>query len=269
MTTSHGALDPEGPDHTRRFSNRVADYVRYRPNYPALALAFLAWRCGLGPNSSVADVGSGTGILTRRLLELGCDVTGVEPNREMREAAEASLVGCTRFRSVDARAEATGLGDASVDLVTAAQAFHWFDAAAARREFARILRPGGRVALVWNERCSDTTPFLRGYEALLRACVPRYLESSHRKWDGHVLADFFAPVPMETYICRNEQRMDLPSLRGRLLSSSYTPKEGQAGHEELMVGLDDLFGRHEREGVVLLEYRTEVYLGQLGRGETA
>ena len=253
------------PDPTRRFSNRVADYVRYRPDYPAEAVAFIAWRCGLGAGSMVADIGSGTGILTRHLLDLGCTVVGVEPNREMREAAEGLLADTGDFGSAEGRAEETGLADAWADAVTAGQAFHWFDAAAARREFVRILRPRGWVALVWNVRRTDTTPFLRGYEALLRARVPDYLKSPQHHVDRQALADFFAPGGVETYTCRNEQRMDLPALRGRLLSSSYAPKEGQAGHEELMAELGDLFRVHEREGRVCLEYRSP--LGAIGEND--
>lgn len=159
-------------DPTERFSNRAEDYVRYRPGYPRAILPPLREDCGLAPESRIADVGSGTGLLGRVFLDDGETVYGVEPNAEMRAAGERSLRGYPRFHSVAASAEATSLAEASVDFIVAGQAFHWFDAQAARREFARILRPGGWVAVLWNERRTDATGFLRAYEALLRRFSP-------------------------------------------------------------------------------------------------
>lgn len=251
------------PDPARRFGSRVANYLRYRPDYPPQAVAFIVWRCGLGAGSTVADVGSGTGLLTRHLLERGCKVVGVEPNLEMREAAEGLLADTGDFGSAQGSAEATGLADGWADAVTAAQAFHWFDAGAARREFQRILRPRGWVALVWNMRRYDTSDFLREYGALLRSRIPDYLKASPHSCGSHELERFFARGTMESYGCSNEQEMDLPSLRGRLLSSSYVPHQGQEGHDELMTELRTLFHKHERGGYVCLEYRTEVYVGRL------
>ena len=164
-------------DPTARFTSRVDDYVRARPGYPPEVVRLLETECALGPGKSVADVGSGTGILTRDLLETGATVYAVEPNAAMREAAEAALEPLSPpgergrgegFVSLAATAEATTLPDAAVDLVIAAQAFHWFDRDAARQEFSRILREPRWVALVWNERAESGTPFLEGYETLLR-----------------------------------------------------------------------------------------------------
>src|SRR5437899_1233764 len=132
---------------TERFTDRVADYVRFRPHYPPAVFAELRDRLGLGAGSSVADVGSGTGISARPLLEMGCTVFAVEPNAAMRSAAEQWLGDFPRFQSIAGTAEATTLAEHSVDAVVAAQAFHWFDAASARREFQRILKPRGWVAL--------------------------------------------------------------------------------------------------------------------------
>ena len=158
---------------TVRFSTRVENYVRYRPGYPDAVLAWLRAECDLTPAAVVADIGSGTGKLAELFLRNGNRVFGVEPNREMREAGEGMLAGFPNFVSVDGAAEATTLPAASVDFVTAGQAFHWFDRQTARREFARILKPGGWVVLVWNERRSDS-PFLRDYEALLREFASEY-----------------------------------------------------------------------------------------------
>ena len=153
---------------TERFTSRVETYIKYRPTYPAAVIDLLRSECGLTADAIVADVGSGTGILSELVLKNGNEVIGVEPNQAMRLAAEHLLSSYPRFRSVEGSAEASTLPAASVDLITAGQAFHWFDATAARREFARILKPNGSVALIWNDRQLDSTEFLRGYEALLR-----------------------------------------------------------------------------------------------------
>ncbi len=151
-------------DSKERFSNRVEDYVRYRPGYPRAVLDLLREECGFAPESVVADIGSGTGILTQMLLENGNVVYGVEPNAEMRAAGESLLQRYARFRSVAGSAEATTLPDASVDFVFVGQAFHWFEPKAARAEFERVLKPRGWVAVIWNERKKDATAFLREYE---------------------------------------------------------------------------------------------------------
>jgi len=139
-------------DSIRRFSSRVDDYIKYRPTYPPAVVRLLMDECGLTTDSFVADVGSGTGILSELLLRYGSRVFGIEPNREMRAAAERLLQNYTHFASVDATAETTTLADRSVDFVTAGQAFHWFDAERAFAELARVLRPGGRVGILWNAR---------------------------------------------------------------------------------------------------------------------
>jgi SAM-dependent methyltransferase len=165
-------------DQAARFSGRVDDYVKTRPAYPRGVLDVLRECCGLSAASAVCDLGSGTGLFTRLLLESGATVHAVEPNDEMRRAAEAMLGDAPGFRSVDGRAEATTLGDESVDIVTAAQAFHWFDVEATHREMRRVLRSraGSNVALVWNDRDLEATPFLRAYEELLVRRCPTYRE---------------------------------------------------------------------------------------------
>jgi SAM-dependent methyltransferase len=171
-------------------------------------------------------VGSGTGILTEMLLANGNRVVAVEPNRAMARAAEERLGGDPRFRSVDGRAEATGLGPGEVDLIVAAQAFHWFDPARSRDEFLRILKPPGGVALVWNNRRVDTTPFLRDYEAFLRTWGTDYNEVSARYQQQAALQTFFGPGGYRASRFDYRQVFDLAGLRGRLLSSSYTPAAG-------------------------------------------
>lgn len=248
-------------DPTGRFSDRVADYVRARPGYPQAVLEVLARRCEFTRDTVVADVGSGTGLLTRLFLDHGNTVFAIEPNAEMREAGERLLADRPGFVSVAGGAEATTLPAASVDCVTAAQAFHWFDRAAARREFARILRPGGWVVLLWNDRRLESTAFLRGYEALLVRHCPEYLKVVHRNVDAAALAAFFAPLGCDEVVLDNRQRFDWDELVARHLSSSFVPR---TGHEAGMADLRALFEAEQRHGIVEFEYDTRIHFGRLG-----
>ena len=250
-------------DPTGRFSTRVADYVKYRPGYPPDVLRLLEDECGLDSTSVVADVGSGTGLLSELFLKNGNRVYGVEPNREMREAGERLLSAYPNFVSVDGRAEATALDDASVDFVTAGQAFHWFDPPHARVEFKRVLRPGGWVVLVWNDRRTGGTPFLEEYERLLLQYGTDYKEVSVKYAEESMLAALYGPGEMHTKTFDNEQVFDFDGLRGRLTSSSYTPRPGHPNYDPLMRALEDLFRRHERDGRVVVTYDTKVFYGRL------
>ena len=162
-------------DSKQRFSNRVADYIRYRPGYPSAVRDVLRSECGLKSGHVIADIGSGTGFLSELFLKNGNRVFGVEPNEAMRQAGEEYLASYDGFASVEGSAESTTLDDASVDFVTTGQAFHWFDQTAARSEFTRILKPSGWVVVIWNERLTDTTAFLRDYETLLRCQTAHFL----------------------------------------------------------------------------------------------
>lgn len=248
---------------TERFSNRVDSYVRARPGYPPALLDLLADRCGLTPASVVADVGAGTGILTRMLLDYGCPVYAVEPNAAMRGAAEAALAGHAGFTSVAGTAEATGLPAGSVDLITAGQAFHWFDPPRARREFARILRPAGWVALIWNDRRLSGTPFLEAYERLLLTYGTDYTAVTHTRITEGDLQAFFGAAPLQRAAFPNRQTLDLPGLRARLVSSSYTPAPDQPGHAEMLAALAEIFASHQVDGQVAMDYDTTVFYGQL------
>jgi ubiquinone/menaquinone biosynthesis C-methylase UbiE len=218
--------------------------------------------CGLKPSSAIADIASGTGILTRMLLENGNRVFGVEPNPEMRRAGEQFLTRYPGFTSVAGSAEATTLGDHSVDIVTAAQAAHWFDREKARREFVRILVPGGWTVLLWNERDTDATPFLREYEQLLLTYGTDYREVRHEHTTD-AIDTFFAPSPFQARVFHHSQEFNAEALEGRLLSSSYSPQPEDAGYESMLRELRRLFDQHQRSGLVSFKYSTRVYYGRL------
>lgn len=247
---------------TSRFSDRVENYIRYRPGYPLEALQVLERECELTDESVVADIASGTGIWTRMLLEHGNPVFGVEPNREMREAGERLLTDFPRFTSVAGTAEETTLPDASVDFVTAAQAAHWFDRERARREFKRILEPDGWFVLLWNERVTDSTPFLRAYERLLLNYGTDYEEVRHERTTAAV-NEFFDPAPFEQRVFTMRQEFDYRSLEGRLLSSSYAPGPEHPKHRPMLDELKRIFDAHKVVGRVAFDYNTRVYFGQL------
>ena len=248
------------PDATARFSDRVADYVRYRPGYPGEVIRVLRDETGLAPEHVIADVGSGTGISSTLFLENGNTVFGVEPNAEMRAAAEALLGGHPRFHSIAGTAEETTLADGSVDYVVAGQAFHWFDVPRAREEFRRIVRPGGWMVLLWNARRTESTPFLRAYEALLHEHGTDYAAVNHENISDETLREFFGGA----YTARtayNEQVFDFEGLKGRLLSSSYAPGAGHPGHEPMMRALARIFAEHQEGGRVVWEYDTRMFFG--------
>lgn len=249
---------------TGRFSTRVENYIRYRPSYPPALLDLLREECGLRAESVVADMGSGTGILSEMFLRNGNRVYAIEPNREMRQAAERLLGGHDRLTSIAASAEATTLDDESVDFIIAGQAFHWFERASARREFARILRPAGWAVLVWNDRLLDASPFLRAYENLLLAYGTDYEQVRHsQSADTETIRSFFAPDEFHARAFPNQQVFDYESLEGRLLSSSYTPEEGDARYSPMLAELRRIFELHNRGGKVIFEYQTLVYYGHL------
>jgi SAM-dependent methyltransferase len=248
---------------TERFSTRVENYVKYRPGYPRQVIELLEAECGLAQSSIIADVGSGTGILSEMFLKNGNTVYGIEPNREMREAGERLLKAYTKFKSIEGTAEATGLNNASVDFIAAGQAFHWFDRERARREFRRILKPGGWVAFLWNERRTDTTPFLVDYEQMLIHYGTDYDVVNHTNVDDGVIRSFFAPSDYRLKIFDTRQAFDFESLKGRLLSSSYTPEEGHHNYIPMLEELERIFQRHAAQGEVAFEYDTKIYYGRI------
>jgi SAM-dependent methyltransferase len=249
-----------GMDATRRFSDRVADYVKFRPGYPDSVFSALATRLPADLPRVAADIGAGTGIFSRGLLARGFEVFGVEPNPEMRAAAELALAHEPRFHGSGGRAEATALPDASVALVTAAQAFHWFDPEQCRREWARILIPNGMASVVWNQRRLGS-PFMQAYEQALRR-LKEYDQVHRWQRDLQAVEALFGAGRFETLEFSHQQTFDWDGLRGRVLSSSYVPKPGAPGHEELMSELRRGYDGHQQGGLVQFDYVTRVHVGR-------
>lgn len=247
---------------TERFSNRVADYVKYRPDYPAALIEYLVDCCELHSDQILADIGSGTGLLTQLFLQQGHRVYGVEPNANMRTAAEAFLQTYPNFESVAGQAEATSLAADSVDWIVAGQAFHWFDQQATYQEFSRILKPHGWVALIWNKRLLSD-PFQQAYEQFLLTHAPDYSVVSRRRPSAEVLAEFFAPAAMESASFEHYQTLDFEGLKGRLLSCSYAPTEDADNYGEMMVALRSLFTQYSHQNQLRFRYTTDVYYARL------
>ena len=249
-------------DPTKRFTKRVGAYVQARPTYPPEVIDTLRDDYGLSPQDRVADVGSGTGILTAQLLDFGCRVWGIEPNDAMRRAAEERFADSERFTSVKGQAEATSLPDSSVDWVTVGQAFHWFRVDETRTELRRILIPEGRVALVWNLRSEDASPFLVELEQLL---LDRGIEYRNvkAKWQvENAIPNLYAEHRLFTFNS-NRQVVDLDGLKGRLLSSSYFPQPEHPSFPQTIAIVEDMYKRHQVDDRVSIEYKTILYVGGL------
>jgi SAM-dependent methyltransferase len=249
-------------DSVARFSNRVENYVRYRPGYPPAMTEFFRDELGLNQDSVIADIGSGTGLSTKPFLEAGCAVYGVEPNAAMREAAELFLKDYPRFVSHDGTAENTLLADHSVDFIVAAQAFHWFDRFRSPREFRRILRLGGIVALIWNERILDGNDFLREYENLLKEFGTDYEKVRHDALDRELFEESFG-TKFAVAAFENSQTLDFEGLQGRLMSSSYTPAPEHPRFEPMISELHRVFDKYSESGKIQILYTTNVFYTRL------
>jgi SAM-dependent methyltransferase len=250
-------------DVTQRFSDRVDNYVKYRPSYPAAVLDYLEKTRGLEPGAAIADIGSGTGIFTGLLLGRGYRVYAVEPNEAMQQAAVEQFKHDKNFVAINGTAEATGLENANISMIVCAQAFHWFDAEKEKTEFARILVPGGQAALIWNNREADTDEFAVAYEALLKQDSVDYNKVNHRNVGDMDFKSFFKNGQYTAVKFPNEQVFDESGLIGRAFSSSYVPKEGTEAGEKFKQMLREVFARHNKHGKVSFHYQTEVYLGRV------
>jgi ubiquinone/menaquinone biosynthesis C-methylase UbiE len=251
MASNLSGLNPTG-----RFSNRVDNYVKYRPSYPDAIVSFFRDQFGLQPGQQVADIGAGTGLFAELLLKKGYPVTCVEPNDDMRVAGEQYLSHYNGFNSVKGTGEQTNLPANTIDLVTVAQAFHWMEPVATKAEFHRILKPGGHIALIWNLRLTNT-PFLAAYDKLKNDFGTDY-STKDRDVQPNLLA-FFAPAAMNLNIFPYEQQLNFESLKGQLLSASYIPLPGHPRYEEMMALFTDLFNTYQENGLINIGYETKVY----------
>lgn len=248
-------------DYTEKFTGRASEYSKYRPGYPRKIIAILEKEIGLNKRWDVADVGSGTGILSRPFVRYGNKVFGVEPNEEMRLSAEKSLGRrFSNFVSVSGRAEATSLPSHSVHLVLVGQALHWFDQDGAKREFARILMRNGYVSIVYNRRRQDGGVEM-AYSDLIRryarrgATVPEAGDAFVSRFFGAGLRGRFS-VP-------NSQTLDLDGLLGRLASASYMPRRASRKWASIEEEAKRIIREYGRRGRVSLHYDTTIYLGRV------
>ena len=251
-------------DPKNRFSNRATYYAKSRPRYPEAILNFMENELGLTKVSVVADIGSGTGILSELFLKHGNSVFGVEPNMEMRKAAEGLLAAYPKFKSKNGTAESTTLPAFSMDFVTAGQSFHWFDPPKAREEFLRVIKPEGWVLLIWNTR-KNSPGFMEAYERLVseHAVRPHFRRTAKDRVGEQELSNFLGNY--KTKIFSNSQVLDFEGLEGRLLSSSYVPLPGEPAYSSMLETLRKLFNSYQEDGAVRLEYDTETYYAQLTR----
>lgn len=241
---------------TTRFSDRVDDYVKYRPGYPMQAIEILKDKSVLNKSSIIADIGSGTGISSKLFINNGNKVYGVEPNKEMREAAESFFSEDKNFISVHGTAEETNLPGESIDVIFSGQAFHWFNKNVAKNEFNRILKNDGHIVLVWNER-DERDNFQKEYENILQQ-IPEYHEVNHKNISDKEIGEFFEPKKMRKEIIQNLQVFNFEGLQGRLKSSSYFPKQGSF-YENLIGQMENLFNKYKNDGVINFLYETNIF----------
>jgi SAM-dependent methyltransferase len=246
---------------TERFTNRADVYARYRPGYPDGVIDVLRDRAGLQPHHVIADVGAGTGLFSALFVRHGYRTLAVEPNAAMRAYAEDQLGQRPNFESIVGTAEATGLGDASVDFITVGSAFHWFDAARTRPEFVRILRPGGLLVLGSHQRRVE----LGGVAAALEEFLQRHRRGPHplRGEERRAAVAAFYGGEMREADVEHSQRLDVEGLRGLALSYSSLPMPGEEGHEALMADLEAAFAQHQHDGFVDIAYRAHLTFGPL------
>lgn len=249
-------------DSITRFSNRVENYLKYRPRYPPEIISLLEAECGLTPASIIADVAYGTGFLTELFLKNGNTVFGIEPNAEMRAAGENLLASYSNFTSVVGTAEATSLEDSSVDFATAGQAFHWFDVERTKKEFSRILRPDGWCMFVWNGFNSEDTGPMQEFQKVFVEYSTDY-HHAVREVNDSDMEEFFSPRPYYKRSFANDQSLDFEGLVGRVLSMSYAPVQDAPNYRLLITALKDLFDKYEQNGRFTIHYDTPVYYGQL------
>lgn len=249
-------------DYKQRFSNRVENYIKYRPGYPDEIIPSLQLEIGLTYEDIIADIGSGTGLSAKLFLEHGNTVYGVEPNEPMRKAAEGFLSEYNNFISIHGSSEASNLKDNSIDLIVCAQAFHWFDRRKTKAEFQRIANDGAHLCLIWNDR-KDTDSFQIAYEKLIQTYAIDYNEMTHRNITNEIISDFYAPNNFKKFVFTYEQQFDLEGLIGRIISSSYMPNENDVNFPQLRNAIVNLFNDYKQNEIVTFAYNTILYIGRI------
>lgn len=249
---------------TERFSKTVSNYIKFRPGYPESIIDFMQKHLGMNQDSIIADIGSGTGKLTKLFLEHGNPTYAVEPNQPMREAAEDILGHYPNFISIDGTSESSNLEHNQIDFIVAAQAFHWFNIPESRKEFLRILKPGGKVLLIWNKRVDTASKLMKGYNNFIETYSTDYQKVNLRYIDHKDFQLFFGHNAYQLHhIYNNIQHFDLEGLKGRYLSCSYALAESHGAYSEAMQQLEQLFHQNAVDGKIQMVYRTEVYYGDL------
>lgn len=246
-----------------RFTATIENYLHYRPSYPKEVLQLAIDRCNLKKDDIIADIGSGTGFLSKLFLEHGNSVFGVEPNEAMRHAAQQYLKSYAHFHNIDGNAENTTLKNHSIDFITAGTSFHWFDATKAKIEFQRILRSQGWVLLVWNVRDIKHSKLVNEYENLILKFGKDYKNSRAQEFDKTAVSDFFAPNHMHTASFKNTQLFNWEGFKGRLLSASYSLREGESGYEDMLKALHLIFDHYQQNNMIEFLYETKVFYGQI------
>ncbi len=238
-----------------RFSSRVQNYVKYRPSYSNDIISYLEEAIGLNEKSIIADIGSGTGISTKLFLDNGNTVYSVEPNQDMRQAAENLLKSYSNVHFIDGSSESTKLQSESIDIIIAAQAFHWFNPEPTKKEFLRILKANGTVVLLWNIRKTKSDGFMEGYLEIIR----RYAEIYTNESDDDLIPKFFDYKTIYEEVLDNPQIADFDRLKGEITSFSYMPNENDINYVTMISELEDLFNKYNSNGKVTLEYETHIY----------
>lgn len=246
---------------TNRFSGLAEVYAKCRPSYPAETITFIVHHCGLTRDSTVVDIGAGTGISSRLMAGQGPTVIGIEPNDDMRTQAERESIDVESLSYLKGTAEETLLLDKVADVVLCAQAFHWFRPEESLAEFKRILKPGGWVVLMWNER-DESDRFTKAYGDLLRQLPDTLSVEVPRGRAGQALLDskIFSKQQLKEFH-GNKQVVDADGLIGRAFSASYAPK-GAMESEQFTMKLRQLFKEFQQDGKVSLRYQTNLYIGQ-------
>jgi SAM-dependent methyltransferase len=248
---------------TEKFTGKAAKYVKYRPDYPKEFIEYLYGDIGFSPGSIIADIGSGTGILSKQLLEKGSQVIGVEPNMNMRQSAEKLLSSFPNFRSVNGTAENTALLKKSVDFITVAQAFHWFDAEKFKQECRRVLKPNGKVVLVWNSRVTNSELVMENGELCRRLCLNFKGFSGGQEENPESFASFFKASICDYKVFKNDLSFTKESFIGRNLSASYAPKESDSNYQVFVDELSVLFDKYSVKGLLILPNVTRSYVGEI------